>query len=262
MRWTDSAAQQCGFEFARRAERAGIDATCRCAWPGRQAPCPGRIRRCGWRRARPAPARSSVHRTGRYSWRTSASRIACTPSCTCGIDVLHDRDRGCMPSHAGHRLGQAVGGLAHQRRMRGHADRELDRLAHAAFGEHARARDRPRRRGRRSRSGPASCSWRAPRPRSRKLPCRRPAPAHRRRRAPRPSRRCPRARRPASTGRASRTSCAASCSDSAPAATSALYSPRLWPASMRRLRATALLPQRATPRRRRRAAPAGCIRCG
>ena len=44
----------------------------------------------------------------------------------------------------------------------------------------------------------------------------------------------------------SRTRCAPSAALSAPAATSAAYSPRLWPASTRRLRATLCLPRRHT----------------
>jgi hypothetical protein len=86
------------------------------------------------------------------------------------------------------------------------------------------------RRGRRSRPGPASCSWPAPR-----LPRRKPprntsatsassAPSTAAM-APVPAGTAACIRRPRS-----RTSFAASASDSAPAATSAAYSPRLWPA--------------------------------
>ncbi len=52
------------------------------------------------------------------------------------VDVLDDRQRRHPPLQAGHGLGQPVGGVAHQRRMRRHAHRQLDRLAHATFGQH------------------------------------------------------------------------------------------------------------------------------
>ena len=52
-----------------------------------------------------------------------------------GIDVLHDRNLRLAPLVGAHRLGQAICRLAHQGRVRGHADRELDDLAHTTLGE-------------------------------------------------------------------------------------------------------------------------------
>src|SRR5688500_12389407 len=43
------------------------------------------------------------------------------------VDVLHHRDPWLAPVVGLDRLGEEVGGFAHQRRMRGHADAELDR---------------------------------------------------------------------------------------------------------------------------------------
>jgi hypothetical protein len=204
--------------------------TCRCAWPGRPAPCPDRIRRsrvaprCGQRLHAARPA----HRQVELAHQRIADRVhAVVRASRPRSAPPGDRHSHCRPAMVS---ASCVGRVAHQRRVRRHAHRELDRLAHATFGQHRQRAHRPQRRGRRSRSALASCSWPGPR-----LGCRRRLrtprpPARHRRPGPPPSHRCRPEPRPASAAALAH-QVGAVGSDSAPAATSAVYSPRLWPAS-------------------------------
>ncbi len=191
--------------------RASSDLSMRLTRPASTLPGPHSAMRVDAARGQRLHATGPLHRQVQLAHQRVADRcrrrraLRASTFCTTGSAGTCQ----CTPRH---RFGQAVGGFAHQRRVRRHADRELHRLAHAALGQQ---RDRAI-----DRRGVAAdhdlarriVSWPAPRPRSPETSRRRlPRPAHPRRRAPPPSRRCRPARRPASAGRAGAPGARASC---------------------------------------------------
>ena len=137
---------ECGLELGRRAERARLERFVDALGQAASAPCPDRTRRCAVAPRATSACTHSVQRTGRYSWRTSAARIASALGVTRRVDVLHHRDARHLPAHAGHDLGQTVGGVAHQRRVRGHADRAASPSCARRARPDRPARDPPQRR--------------------------------------------------------------------------------------------------------------------
>ena len=90
-----------GVEFGRRAERARVERLVDALDQARPAPCPGRIRRCGWRRARPAPARSRSTAPAGTAGAPARRGSPSTPSCTSASTFCTTGRSGscqCMPA--------------------------------------------------------------------------------------------------------------------------------------------------------------------
>ena len=209
-------------------ERAWRPATVRLAMPVSTLPGPSSTKVRGARLGR-GVSRVWRQRTGLQSWAPSRPPHSSAAVWARASTLAYDGQLGLAELGGVDGLAQPFAGRGHERRVEGAADRHRHHLLGAELlGDRRRPR-RPPRAHRRSRPGRERCSWR---PRRRRRPGRRrPRRRRRRDRAPRPSCRCGRSAASRMASPRSATRRRPSSKARAPEATSAVYSPRLWPAA-------------------------------